>query len=99
MSIPLLPGYTPLKENDVVFTEAPKEDAMEVSLRLKGHLDPTWQEWLEGLQIVHESEGTSRLSGTLPDQSALYGVLTKLSHLSLTLLSLESSDPTHNEGS
>ena len=82
-----------------MFTEAPKEDAMEVSLRLKGHLDPTWQEWLEGLRIVHESDGTSRLSGTLPDQSALSGVLTKLSHLSLTLLSLESSDPTHNEGS
>jgi hypothetical protein len=78
MSIPLLPGYTPLKENDVVLTGAPKEDAMEVSLRLKGHLDPTWQEWLEGLQIVHEEGGTSRLSGTLADQSALYSVLTKL---------------------
>jgi hypothetical protein len=72
---------------------------MQVSLRLKGHLDPTWQEWLEGLQIVHESDGTSRLAGTLPDQLALYGVLTKISHLSLTLLLLESSDPVHNEGS
>jgi hypothetical protein len=72
---------------------------MQVSLRLKGHLDPAWQEWLEGLQIVHEEGGTSRLIGTLPAQSALYGVLTKISHLSLTLLWLESSDPTRNEDS
>jgi hypothetical protein len=71
---------------------------MHVSIRIKGHLDPSWQEWLEGLQIVHEADGISRLSGTLQDQSALYGVLTKLSRLSLTLLSLESSETTHDEG-
>ena len=62
---------------------------MHVSIRIQGHLDLSWQEWLENLQIVHEASGTSRLSGTLPDQSALYGVLQKLDRLSLTLLSLE----------
>lgn len=72
---------------------------MQVSIRVKEQLDPVWQEWLEGLQIVHEPDGTSRLFGTLADQSALHGVLTKISSLSLTLLSLESSDPAHNEGS
>jgi hypothetical protein len=71
---------------------------MHVSIHIKGHLDPGWQEWLEGLQIVHELDGTSRLSGTLKDQPALYGVLTKIGHLCLTLLSLESSEPTENEG-
>jgi len=62
---------------------------MHVSIRIQEHLDPSWQEWLENLQIVHEEAGTSRLSGTLPDQSALYGVLQKIDRLSLTLLSLE----------
>ena len=71
---------------------------MHVSIRIKGHLDPVWQEWLEGLQIVHEPDGSSRLSGMLKDQPALHGVLTKISHLSLTLLSFESSDPAYNEG-
>ncbi len=71
---------------------------MHVSIRIKGHLDPGWQEWLEGLQIVHEPDGTSRLSGTLPDQPALHGVLTKISHLSLMLLSLESRETTPDEG-
>ena len=71
---------------------------MHVSIRIKGHLDPAWQEWLEGLQIVHEADGTSRLSGTLSDQSALYGVLNKIDRLSLTLLSLERREMTHTEG-
>jgi hypothetical protein len=65
---------------------------MHVSIHIQGHLDPSWQEWLEGLEIVHEEGGTSQLSGTLPDQAALYGVLTQIDHLSLTLLSLERSD-------
>jgi hypothetical protein len=62
---------------------------MHVSIRIKGHLDQSWQQWLEGLQIAQESDGTSQLAGTLSDQAALYGVLQKLDRLSLTLLSLE----------
>ncbi len=52
---------------------------MQVSLCIKEHLDSGWQEGLEGLRIVHEPDGTSRLSGRFPDQPALYGVLTRLS--------------------
>ena len=70
---------------------------MHVMIRIQGHLDPSWQEWLENLQIVHEEEGTSRLSGTLPDQAALYGVLQKLDRLSLTLLTLERSETEPDE--
>ena len=70
---------------------------MNVSIRVKGHLDPSWREWLEGLQIVHETDGTSRLSGPLQDQPALYGVLTKIGRLDLTLLSLERSELMNEE--
>jgi hypothetical protein len=65
---------------------------MRYSIRIKGHLDPCWQDWFEGLAIVHEDEGTSRLSGSLRDQAALYGVLAKIRGLGLTLLALESSE-------
>ena len=70
---------------------------MYVSIRIKGHLDKSWQEYLEGLQIVQQVDGTSRLSGTLSDQSALYGVLNMMSHLQLALISLESSEGVQNE--
>jgi hypothetical protein len=65
---------------------------MHVSIRIRGHLDPDWQLWFEGLQIAHDPDGTSRLYGTLKDQPALYGVLHKINHLSLALLSLDSSE-------
>jgi hypothetical protein len=74
-----------------------REGQMDVSIRVKGHLDPSWREWLEGLQIAHEADGTSRLFGILQDQPALYGVLTKIGRLNLTLLSLESGDLTNKE--
>lgn len=70
---------------------------MDVSIRIKGHLDSSWQDYLEGLEIVQEADGTSRLYGMLQDQSALYGVLNMMSQLSLTLLSLESSERTQTE--
>jgi hypothetical protein len=70
---------------------------MHVLIRIQGHLDPSWQEWLEGLEIVHEEGGTSQLSGVLADQAALYGVLTKIDHLSLTLLSLERCETSPKE--
>jgi len=31
---------------------------MHVSICSKGHLGPSWQEWLEGLQIVHDVRKT-----------------------------------------
>lgn len=65
---------------------------MHVSIHIKGHLDQSWQEWLEGLQIVHDPDGTSRLIGPLQDQPALQGVLNKISRLNLPLLSLETSE-------
>ncbi|HEY6541958.1 MAG TPA: hypothetical protein VIZ18_13530 [Ktedonobacteraceae bacterium] len=72
---------------------------MYVSIRIKGHLDQSlWQDYLGGLQIVHESDGASRLCGALPDQPALYGVLNKLAHLSVTLLSLERSETPPDKG-
>ena len=71
---------------------------MHYSIRIRGHLDPSWQGWLEGLQIVHEPDGTSLLIGTLQDLPALYGVLTKIGRLNLALLSLESDEQTHYEG-
>jgi len=70
---------------------------MYVSIRIKEHLDSSWQEYLEGLPIVQEADGTTRLSGVLQDQSALYGVLNTMSRLNLSLLSLERSERAQKE--
>ena len=64
---------------------------MQYQIRIRGYLDPSWQDWLAGLQMVHEPSGTTLLSGPLPDQAALFGVLLKINRLGLILLSLEVS--------
>jgi hypothetical protein len=48
---------------------------MRYVIRVKGHLDPFWQEWFDHLAIAHQSDGTTLLSGPIRDQAALYGIL------------------------
>lgn len=59
------------------------------SIRVAGHLALHWAEWLDGLELQHEADGTTLLCGPLPDQSALFGVLIKIRDLNLTLLAVE----------
>ena len=56
-------------------------------IRVKGHLDTAWSDWLDGLQVTYEENGDTTLTGRIVDQSALQGVLAKISSLSLTLVS------------
>lgn len=65
---------------------------MHCHIYVKGHLDPSWQEWLGGLTILHEATGITLLTGTLLDQAALHGVLGTLRRLNLSLLSLETDE-------
>jgi hypothetical protein len=44
-------------------------------IRVQGHLDERWTDWLEGLAFTHESDGTTTLMGPLADQAALHGVV------------------------
>ena len=57
-------------------------------IRVKGQLDSRWSEWLEGLQVKLLESGEMILQGPIVDQAALMGVLNKISHLNLTLLSV-----------
>jgi hypothetical protein len=71
---------------------------MHCRIRIKEHLDPSWQEWLADLEVVHEVEGTTLLIGQLLDQAALYGVLLTIRRLGLSSLSLQTSEaPAHEE--
>ena len=57
-------------------------------IRFKGHLDPSWSAWFDGLTLTHEASGETLLAGPLPDQVALYGILEKARNLNLTLVSV-----------
>ena len=58
-------------------------------IRIRGHLDPAWSVWFDGLAITQEADGTTTLEGALVDQAALYGLLSRLRDLGATLLAVE----------
>ena len=57
-------------------------------ITVKGHLDESWSDWLEGLEIKIMGNGDMILFGHIEDQAALMGVLNKLYRLNLELLSV-----------
>lgn len=57
-------------------------------IRVKGHLNSKWSDWLEGLEVRLLDNGEMILTGVIVDQSALIGILNKLNRLNLTLLSV-----------
>jgi hypothetical protein len=65
---------------------------MNCSIIVKGHLDEGWSEWFDGLTIVKQQNGETRLVGLLPDQCALYGLLTKMRDLRLALVQVQCED-------
>ena len=57
-------------------------------IKLKGHLDPRHEEWLEGFSIELQPNGESILTGQVADQAALYGLLFRIRDLGTPLLAI-----------
>jgi hypothetical protein len=63
-----------------------------VEIRVEGHLDPTWAEWLDGFTLTHTGQGETVLTGEVKDQAALYGLIAKLRDLGAKLVSVNSGE-------
>lgn len=63
-----------------------------VEIRVEGHLDKTWTEWLDGFTLTHTEQGETILSGKAKDQAALYGLIAKLRDLGVKLVSVNSGE-------
>ncbi len=71
-------------------------------IRVEGHLPGGWSDWFGGLSLRCEPSGDTVLSGSLPDEAALHGVLARIRDLNLKLISVTrlgaASRPTHSLG-
>jgi hypothetical protein len=60
----------------------------QTEIHVKGKLNPGWSDWFEELQVRESPPEGMILSGTLPDMAAVYGVLSRLGSLVITLVSV-----------
>ena len=61
---------------------------LKLEIRIKGELNEQWSEWFDGLTIYHSDPGMTVLTGQVRDQAAIYGLVSRLRDLGLTLISL-----------
>ena len=55
---------------------------------IHGLLPPQWNIIFDGLEVRCLADGNTRIAGSMPDQSALYGLLMQLRDFGLTLISV-----------
>lgn len=72
---------------------AAHDEAGSYEIRVRGHLDDGWAAWFEGLTLTREAGGDTLLTGRLPDQAALHGLLRKVRDLGLPLLLVRRIEP------
>jgi len=61
-------------------------------ITIKGKMDSSWSDWFEEMQIWVNPAGDTILCGDLLDKSAVYGMISRLSSLGLTLISVSCQD-------
>ena len=62
-------------------------------VRIDGRLGRRWSAWLDGMDIASEADGTTVLRGTVVDQAALHGLLSRLRDIGLPLISVTRVEP------
>jgi hypothetical protein len=70
--------------------------AASYAIQVRGVVDPSWANDFGGLRVVSVGAGagaTTVLTGRLPDEAALLGVLNALSNLGFPLLGVERLGP------
>ena len=61
-------------------------------ISVRGHLNPEWSAWFDGLTVTPQPDGATLLAGEVVDQAALHGLLAKVRDLGLPLISVEEGD-------
>jgi len=69
---------------------------LQVEVRVKGCINKQWSEWFGGLTISHSDPDETVLTGPVADQSALYGIISRLRDLGLQLTSVSSEEIEEN---
>lgn len=71
------------------FVMSENQDSRSVfEIRIQGHVSDARAELFENMAVRRESDGTTTLSGPLPDQTALHSILVRIRNMNLKLISV-----------
>jgi hypothetical protein len=94
-----------MKSNENLKVDKPDQNGLmetggggSYEIKVAGHLDEHWSGWLGGLAITHEENGCTLLTGVIPDQAALHGILGQIQELGLTLIWLKPWNHEYKDG-
>lgn len=65
---------------------------MRYEIKVKGHLHQRWSPWLYDFDMTQLPDGTTVLTGEMPDDAAVYGLLTRFRDMGLILVSVNIVD-------
>jgi hypothetical protein len=89
-----------------MFQDPKKTEFIRYEVQVSGRLSPEWSAWFGDMTVTVEQrmdgQTCTRLSGTVADQAALFGILTRIRDLGLRLIALNALESgmdngTHNE--
>ncbi len=69
-----------------------KESPVTYEIRVEGLIDGRWTDWFHGMDMNYANNLETILTGQLPDQTALHGVIEKIRDLGLNLISVNRID-------
>lgn len=64
---------------------------LQIEIKVAAHIDPGWAEWFDEFLLRYDGKDFTVIEGNVTDQAALYGLLSKLRDLGLTLVSIKTS--------
>lgn len=69
---------------------------LQVEIVIEGFLDPRHSAWFEGMQITPHPDGSTSLTGIVPDQAALYSLISRIRDLGIKLCSINCTEKKGN---
>jgi hypothetical protein len=65
-------------------------------IKIEGRLDEKWAEWFEGFDLTYLDTSETLLTGNVPDQAALYGLIAKLRDMGVKLKAIKFASLSQN---
>ena len=74
-------------------TQIPPHQPGRYEILIKEQIGDKWLAWFDEYSVTRTESGETLLTGSIPDQAALHGLLAKIRDLNLTLISVNQIEP------